>query len=323
MEIKAKDSVSKGSVTPTDDGSASFAIAQAEDANPELTPGSDAPAETSKEETEAGEEAGKETSEEEQETPTPGGKKGGKEKESEEAGEDEEGEEAPDEKLPKGVVKRLAKMRAKQGDAEREAERLRSENETLKAASTKQAELRAKPNPADFDTEAEFIEALTDWKLSTALQKENKDRTEREEADRQARKEAEGRERFLETQQKLKAGSKKYKDFANVVFSDDLPITQGMTDIMARFDNIADVAYYLGKHPDECRTIAVTGIADQALSLKEISDKLKAAERKHTKAPKPIQPLAGTGAGIKDLSSMSYPEYKKAMEEREKAARGH
>lgn len=69
-------------------------------------------------------------------------------------------------KLPKGVIKRLNKMRREKGDSEREVERLREEIESLKKAQQNQKAIGDKPDPTNFDTEAEYLDALTDWKVT-------------------------------------------------------------------------------------------------------------------------------------------------------------
>jgi len=300
QDSEVKDSVSKGSEGFIDDGSESVAVdAVAGEVDNLEEKGTDAPADT------VIDDGRKE------EPPTED--KGGKE---------DEDEELPDDKLPKGVLKRLDKMRRKQGDAEREAERLRQENETLKRAQQEKVNIGEKPQPVDYDTEAEYIEALTDWKINKANAERDQKQREREETERAERQKKEAEEQFQETQRKLQDAAKKYKDFADVVYRKEVPITADMVGVIQRFENMADVAYYLGKHEDECADIARSGPADQALSLKDISDKLTAKHKKTTGAPPPINPVTGTGVAIKDMESMSYREYCKLRDKQEKEARG-
>ncbi|HHT9144707.1 MAG TPA: hypothetical protein ACFYD4_03355 [Candidatus Wunengus sp. YC61] len=231
-------------------------------------------------------------------------------------------EDIPEDQLPKGVLKRIGKMRKIQGDAEREAERLRVENESLKRAQQVKEDIGDKPDLSSFETEYEYIEALTDWKVKKAIAEQETKKQEQEATELNKRQEKESEERHKEVQKKLKVAGEKYKDFSDVVYQKNIPITETIVEVISRFDNMGDVAYYLGKHPDECLDIAHSGQLDQVLALRDISDSLKAREHKTTKTPAPIRPISGTGAGIKDLESMSYPEYRKVMEKREKEARG-
>jgi vacuolar-type H+-ATPase subunit I/STV1 len=308
MDSEEKNSVSKGTEGFLDDGGESVAVgAEPEEEATEEKKGSDAPAGSEKKDDE----------------PTPGEEeKGGKKDGDEEPPPEGDDEEVPDDKLPRGVIKRLDKMRRKQGDAEREAERLRTENESLKRTQQQQKDIGDKPDPSSFDSEAEYIDALTDWKIAKASAERERKDEERRQQENQEREQRDAQERHRETQRQLKDATKKYPDFAEVVYREDLPITQAMLDILTRFENMADVSYYLGKHPDQCADISRSGPADQALTLKDISDTIRAKERKTTKAPPPRRPIQSTGAGIKDLESMSYPEYCRAREKAEKAARG-
>jgi hypothetical protein len=324
VEFEAKDSVSKGSTGASDDGSESFMVQRTE-ANPEVS-GSDTPGEEENAETTGGK--NKPDGEKEEETgdePGDGAPKGEEEHPEGETPEDETDLDEEDKKLPKGVQKKIGKLTRIRRDLERERETLREENRTLREAQAapKDEDIGEEPNPEDFETQAAYVKALTAYEVKKATAADRKERATREATERKEAGERAAQKQFEETKRKLAAGSKKYKDFDKVVFVDSLPVNSEMTDIIGRFENIADVAYYLGKHPDECREIAGSATADKAIALKEISDNLKAAERKHTKAPKPIQPLATTGGSLKDLASMSFPEYCKARDAQEKERRGH
>lgn len=300
-----KDSISTGAVGPVDDGSESFTVGAASEEVEEK--GSDAPAEKPVDEdgdTKDGDGA--------DQPETDKGKKPA----------DFDDEDIPDDKLPKGVLKRLDKMRRKQGDSEREAERLRMENETLRKAQQQQKDIGDKPKPSDYETDADYIDAVTDWKVNKAMAEREQKEADRRAEENKKRSDYEAEERHREIQKKLKDGEKKYQDFKDVVFKDNVPITPQIVEISGHFDNVADVFYYLGKNIEEAVDIARSGPAVQALALKEISDKLKIKEKKTTKAPAPIKPISSTGAGLKDLENMSYPEYCKARAKAEKEAKG-
>lgn len=298
-------SVSTENVGAIDDGSESFTIGPVDNKDGDDTPAKKEIKEEVKEEI-------KEESTEEVEEPGDGKP----EEVKQPVDEDDES------KLPKGVIKRLNKMRREKGDSEREVERLREEIESLKKAQQNQKAIGDKPDPTNFDTEAEYLDALTDWKVTKALADRDQKEEERRAEENKQREQREAEERQAQVKEKLNDAGKKYKDFKDVVFNDKVPITPQIIEISSHFDNTADVFYYLGKNIDEATDIARSGPAEQALALKDISDKLIKQEKKSTKAPPPIKPIASTGAGLKDIENMSYPEYRKHMEAREREARG-
>jgi len=342
MSDEPKDSVAQAVPMAIDTSEESFSV----DAQPEPVEGkteSDASAEEEKGTEEEKEEAGAEEEKEEKTEDTSDSDKDKKGKDGEKEGdkkdtadkgkekaEPEAEVETGDEKLPKGVQKRLAKMRRKQGDAEREAIALRQELEATKAeleAHTKVdiGEKPTRPKPDDFEDEdkyddalAEFYEKLSEFNAKKVLAEQ--ERTKRLTSKEAAEKDREKilKERHAEIQRGLREVKDKYDDFDDVMKAVVVP--DDLLEVFEKLPNIGDVAYYLGKHADVLDDVSNMTLVDATIRLMEVSTSLK--PKKTTKAPPPIKPVSGTGGGIKTLDKVPFAEYKKIREKQMKEAAG-
>ena len=220
--------------------------------------------------------------------------------------------------LPKGVRKQIDRLTRKRREAEREAEALRLENETLKKSTEFKKDIKDKPDIVDFDTEEEYTEALIDYRVSMALVDEKERQRLKSEEELKARQEAIANERHARIQREQKKASSKYDDFEDVI--EDLKITDSMVQILEEMPNMGDIAYKLGKDPELVAEIMDMSIVEATLRIREVSEELK--PKKITKTPAPLRPVSGTGGHVKSLDEMSYPEYRKAMEARDKERRG-
>lgn len=158
--------------------------------------------------------------------------------------------------------------------------------------------LDAKPVVDDFDSHADFVEALTDWKV------EQKDK-----AREQKQKEAQVKTEFETKSQKLADGikefSKEHTDFDDVmedVADINTPFT--LSQCVLDSDNGPALMYALAQDPKEyARICALPAIAlareigkIEARLSNSSDEKIETPETKITKAPKPITPI-GAGAG--------------------------
>jgi hypothetical protein len=226
-----------------------------------------------------------------------------------------------DSNLPVGVRKRLNKMRWEKGETEREAERLRAENAALKAANEKAKIDSEEPDITKFETEAEYLKALTAYQVKKQLADKAVEDSKKSVDSAKEQDDREKAERHTAIQSSLKEAEKKYDDFkATVIDNKDLKITEQMVDIMMDLPNMGEIAYRLGKNPDLAAEIASMPLTKQAFALKDISDQIKS--KKITKAPNPVRSIGATGGDIKALSDMTYAEYKKYMDKREQERRG-
>lgn len=210
------------------------------------------------------------------------------------------------EKRAQGVQKRIDELTREKHEALRLAQTLA---ERLQAAGQGEAKLQAAhsgaPDPSQFSTYEDYIDALTDFKLE---QRETA-RTQQYRQAQAQRAQAEMQER---AQAQLNKGAEKYADFYEVVTDPSLPITGTMAAAMAEAENGADVAYFLGTNPKEAQRIASLSPTRQAIEIGKIEAKLSAQpEPVATKAPPPIKPLSGAGKVETDPDKMTTEEWVK------------
>jgi hypothetical protein len=145
-----------------------------------------------------------------------------------------------------------------------------------------------KPRPEDFDTYEAYTEALTDWKL---------EQRERQRAQQEAERRV-----FDSWMARIEAARREHPDFDEVVDS-DVPVSEAMQRAILESDQGAEVAYWLGKHPEEAARIAKLspiaaireiGRIEASLAKPSPSPKPKATV---TRAPKPVSPVSGGKAG--------------------------
>lgn len=214
------------------------------------------------------------------------------EPEETEVDEEPEPEAAKEETEPPWFRKRFDELTFAREQARREKE----------AAEQKAAELQKRldeisqapkdrPKLENFDSDEDYFDALADWKLD---QREAKQRSEREK--RQAEETAQSAESSYREQvmRVNKAGSSKYKDYEDVVFS--LPgdvMNVEMAQALFETDAPEDIAYLLGKNPKEAARIAKLSPMKKAVELGRIESRLK-TKKQTSSAPAPIKPLKST-----------------------------
>lgn len=255
---------------------------------------------------------GKEPEEEEKTTPADDEKKADKEK----SGDGETPPEPPEDEGKKKkdpVQERINKITRKRYEAERERDYYKAELERLKAEAQKPKEAPAettseKPKEEDFENYSDFVEALADWKAEQkAAQIERKLKEEREQAQKQS-----AQQEFVA---KLEQGREKYSDFDEVVFDPDVPITQPMVEALHDCEHAADIAYYLGKHPDVAGHIAslspLAAAREIGIIEAELSKPKAPPAKKVTQAPEPINPSGGGVVVEKDPAKMTNAEYRR------------
>ena len=222
------------------------------------------------------------------------------------------------------VEKRIGKLTKKWRTTERErdferAKRLEAEAELAKLKS--QIPSADKPKREDFEDEAEFLEALTDWKVESKLKTHSEVVTKKigEDAEKRAATEIE-----QELEEISEKGQDKYEDYSTVVFDKDLVLTQGMVETALLTDIAEDILYYLGKNPDISAAIGEMPALKAAKEIGKIEARLVAEKKKPdekkadppapakklTQTPEPIDPVRSTGAIDKDPSQMSAKEYR-------------
>lgn len=94
------------------------------------------------------------------------------------------------------------------------------------------------------------------------------------------------------------AGSDKYDDFEEVVFSEGNNITPVMRDALLASDDSdmrTEIAYHLGRNPKEVKRIARLPFIRQVAEMGKLEQKLssKPAPKRPSAAPAPIKPVGG------------------------------
>lgn len=206
--------------------------------------------------------------------------------------------------LDDAISKRLAREQRKY------ERRLEEENERLRAATQppppKQDD--ARPQRDKFANDEEFVEALIDWKADQKIQKTI---TEREQQQRQQRE----AETFESAQKSHEERSSKFRekfaDFDDVVSNPDLRISKDMAEVIVRSELGPELAYHLGKNPNEAARIFNLDKTLQAKELGKLEAKLEAKPApKVTQAPAPGTPIGNGPSAQKRVEDMSMAEYK-------------
>lgn len=152
-----------------------------------------------------------------------------------------------------------------------------------------------KPKEGDFETHADFVEALTDWKT------DQKDwiKSQRAQVETQAteRKSAQ-QEIFGKVQSVDREGLSKYDDFDIVTAAENLELTDMQKAYLLNSEpgTAADLEYYLGSNPAENERISRLSPFLQNKELLRLEDKIASGAvqlKKTSKAPPPPSTVDG------------------------------
>lgn len=234
-----------------------------------------------------------------------------------------------------GFQRRIDKLNQQKALAQQEAEYWKQQalknagapkTEPLKAEPAKTAAGDGKPKPDAFDTHAEYVEALTDWKTDQKFK-------ERDQKAEKTRLETEQTRQVTTYQQKAKAFLEKNPDFDEVVA--DLTVSPVVVGIIQSSDIGPEIAYELGKNPEEAKRIAMLSPLQAALELGAIKSRIaskapgekKSETKRVSSAPAPIASVGGGGRAtappktLEEAAQHSYSEYKRIREEQLKQSR--
>lgn len=258
-----------------------------------------------------------------------------------ESAQDTESKEEPnaEEKKPKkgGFQKRVDKLNARISERERELEYWKQQ--ALKGAQAPDSKMadaskpaqkadEGKPVPEKYETHAEYVEALTDWKTDQKL-KERDEKANKEKVMSEHQKAAQT------YQEKLAAFKEKTPDFHDVEAELDEALavarvgpTTTMQQAFLTSENGPELAYELAKDPKEFVRICKLSPFNAAVEIGKFAARLEAKsssvqeKKKLTTAPKPLEPV-GTGKGTSakksiDDPSLSFAEYEKLRREQMK-----
>lgn len=219
--------------------------------------------------------------------------------------------------------------------AEAEVSRLQRviEETALKGAGAPKSELKiettkadeaGKPDPDKFETHAEYVEALTDWKI------DQKDKAKAEES-RKSEIEA-GFKTLMESHyEREKAFLKKTPDYTKTMKEAGLlkDASAAVSECITSSEIGPEIMYELAKNKAEYERINKLPPLAAARAIGKIEARLSEAEKpeqkKTTSAPKPIEPVgSGKGHVEKSISdpNLSFADYERIRREQTKRKRG-
>jgi hypothetical protein len=236
---------------------------------------------------------------------------------SEESEESEEDEGKP--QRTSGVKKRIGRLKRKLSEKDRDIEYWKAQ--ALKNQGNKEPETEAqavtpqengKPRSDDYDTQADYLEALTDWKVDQRMQK----------SEQMAQADQEKNHKVAAAQawsQKVQEFEDNTPDFEEVLeMAPDVTLPAYTQEAIIESDLGPRILYELAKDPAEAMRIA--SIKSPLAAAREVG-KLEAKfsmpsekktvvkTNKTTKAPPPNSNLKGNATVEKDPNTMTFSEY--------------
>ncbi len=228
--------------------------------------------------------------------------------------------EQPKNRESDAVQRRFNELTKLRREAERGLEyerkkRIELEEELSKVKRTMpQGSSEGKPKIDDFEDDADYYEALTEWKIEAKLKAKDEEMSR---ATKQANEKAGIDRIYQELNGKIEKGSAKYADFNELVLNENLKFSDAMVESILMSDTAEDILYYLGKHPEESAVIAKFPPLKVAHELGKIEARLNVPRKKLTRTPDPISPVNAIGVTDKDPANMTPREYR-AWREKDK-----
>lgn len=219
----------------------------------------------------------------------------------------EEESEAEPEK-PKRRRNRTARLAAKLTNAERQIEELRQQ---VQHPPQPQPVEEAPPKVEDFAKYEEYLTAHAGHVGRQAAREEMKGLNQRV---AQATQEVQQQAVEAEWNKRQAKAVEKYPDYNEVVpENDDVMISTNMANAIKQMGNGTDVAYHLGKHPEESARIFQMDAMAQAVELGRISAEVRRPKPKTTSAPPPVKTVKSglTNEKATPATASSYEEFVK------------
>lgn len=201
--------------------------------------------------------------------------------------------------------RRQERLLRERAEYKAEAEFLRSQFQNQQ----KQAQSKTEGRPArdQFESDEDYVDALTDWKLDQKLSGVKEELA-------QHQNQSQVQSSWVS---KVNQARQDYPDYETVMEdAQDIPISKSTAEAMQSSDLGADIAYYLAKNPDEAMRINSLSPIAAAREIGRIESYVEyekdQAKKKApvSKAPAPIKPVkSSSGSGSKSLEDMTPAEY--------------
>lgn len=229
-----------------------------------------------------------------------------------------------EDKVPRGVGKRLAELTKRIDEGERRYEAEKAEKLRLLALLEGKKEPEAapeetepvRPNKLDFTDPDSYERALLDYteqRASFVAKKEvEADRRAREAEERQRRNDEIVNKVQQDYEGRVAKAREKYPDFEEIANTDQVRVTQLMIDAMRVSEQGPDLQYYFGKNPQEAQRISQLNAYGQLMELGKIEARLSQPPPKPnvSAAPAPLKPTRPTSeTQSMPMEEMSMEEY--------------
>jgi hypothetical protein len=201
----------------------------------------------------------------------------------------------PDDKAtstPKWVQERIDELTFHRRQAERERDEARAALEKAKPAEevVKEPQPLSEPKLSDFDNYNEYVAAMSDYRIQLTIEKLQKDAEEKQQR-------AAFEEKTSSFRKAAEVVRQEHPDFDEVAYNKNVPVSQAMGMAMLESPLGPQIAYYLGKHPDEATKISRLSPISAAVEIGRIEVRLKGVQPKNTsQAPAPIKTPDGSSA---------------------------
>jgi len=208
-----------------------------------------------------------------------------------------------------------AEKEKRKGGFQRRIDQLSADKRELEARLAAAEKTKVDPPPfaekpvlANFEEYEAYTEALVGWKVEQ--------REAAKSASAEVAKQAEQTASLAgEWGQRQEAARAAYEDYDAVVGRDDIPVTAAMKQTILESERGADLAYWLGKNPDEAKRIAGLGPVAAIRALGKVEDSLPDPQAKPklklSTAPEPIKPVGGGKTTFtKNPADMDFQEFR-------------
>lgn len=229
--------------------------------------------------------------------------------------------ETPTEEKPqrdRRAEKRIASLTRKNEELLTRLGRLEGMMEARTPPAPAQPQADARPQPNQYKSYDEYVEALTDWKTDQKLQARDTERQKTERTRAESSK-AEARDRALAD--RLLADGKDIEDFEDVmqtITSSGFPISSAMRDYLEDAERPALVAQWLSENPDQARLFYGMNSAKATRELDKVAATLTKPVQV-SKAPPPGPTVGGRTVVSRSPEDQSMAEYASDWHKRQAA----
>lgn len=231
---------------------------------------------------------------------------------TESEGTEKEGEEKTNEQQPAETEEKKNHFHRRQERLLRERAEYKARAEFLQQQIDRQnaqpAKNEGRPARDQYESDEDYVDALTDWKVTQKLTGVEEKLAKRQEQTRNQ----------VEWASKITTARQEYADYDDVMeLAQDIPITPAVSDAIQSSQFGADIAYYLAKNPDDAFRINSLPPVAAAREIGRIESYVEYEKNQKTqkkvppvsKAPAPIKPVKASGAAGKSLEDMTPAEY--------------